>query len=154
MKKGSTLLLKGVIFLIGAIVLFLCAYVLPQGIMTDVTGLYRPILIGLYFPAIPFFVALYQALKLLNNIDKGLAFSNLSTKALNVIKYCAIIISILYAIGMPFIFIAAEKDDAPGVIVIGLVIIFASVVIATFAAVLQKLLQEALDIKAENELTV
>ena len=48
----------------------------------------------------------------------------------------------------------AEIDDAPGIIVIGLVIIFASMVIAVFAAVLQRLLQEAIDIKSENDLTV
>ncbi|MED4598856.1 DUF2975 domain-containing protein, partial [Bacillus subtilis] len=41
-----------------------------------------------------------------------------------------------------------------GIIVIGLVIIFASMVIAVFAAVLQKLLKEAIDIKSENDLTV
>ena len=37
---------------------------------------------------------------------------------------------------------------------VGLVIIFASMVIAVFAAVLQRLLQEAIDIKSENDLTV
>jgi len=36
----------------------------------------------------------------------------------------------------------------------GLVIIFASVVIAAFAALLQKLLQNAIEIKSENDLTV
>lgn len=48
----------------------------------------------------------------------------------------------------------AERDDAPGIIVIGLIIIFASMVIAVFAAVLQKLLKEAIAIKSENDLTV
>ncbi|MGV2643750.1 DUF2975 domain-containing protein, partial [Clostridium perfringens] len=47
-----------------------------------------------------------------------------------------------------------EKDDAPGIILIGMALIFASIVIAVFAAVLQKLLQEAIDIKSENDLTV
>jgi hypothetical protein len=37
---------------------------------------------------------------------------------------------------------------------IGLVIIFASMVIAVFAAVLQRLLQEAIHIKSENDLTI
>ncbi|MER2256900.1 MAG: DUF2975 domain-containing protein, partial [Priestia megaterium] len=36
----------------------------------------------------------------------------------------------------------------------GLVVPFASLVIAVFAAVLQKLLQEAIHIKSENDLTV
>ena len=55
---------------------------------------------------------------------------------------------------MPIFYLIAEADDAPGIILIGMVIIFAALVIAVFAAVLQKLLQEAIDIKSENDLTV
>lgn len=55
---------------------------------------------------------------------------------------------------MPVFYLMAEIDDAPGIIVIGLIIIFASMVIAVFVAVLQKLLKEAIDIKSENDLTV
>jgi len=115
---------------------------------------YDPILLGMYVPAIPFFIALYQAWKLLSYIDKNKAFSDLSVKALKNIKYCAITISALYAAGIPYIFYVADKDDAPGVAAMGLVIIFASVVIAAFAALLQKLLQNAIEIKSENDLTV
>ncbi|EUJ36458.1 hypothetical protein PWEIH_13330 [Listeria weihenstephanensis FSL R9-0317] len=52
-----------------------------------------------------------------------------------------------------FIFLA-DKTDAPGIMIIGLILTFASIVIATFAAVLQRLLQEAISIKSENDLTV
>ncbi|EEL50088.1 hypothetical protein bcere0022_25660 [Bacillus cereus Rock3-44] len=48
----------------------------------------------------------------------------------------------------------AEKIDPPSFIPIGSVIIFSSMVIAVFAAVLQRLLQEAIHIKSENDLTV
>lgn len=112
------------------------------------------VLIYLYVTAIPFYFALYQAFKLLSYIDKNKAFSGLSVRALKNIKYCAVTISIFYAAGMPVFYLMAEIDDAPGIIVIGLVIIFASMVIAVFAAVLQKLLKEAIDIKSENDLTV
>ncbi|MDA5111097.1 DUF2975 domain-containing protein [Brevibacillus thermoruber] len=105
-------------------------------------------------PAIPFYFALYQAFKLLSYIDQNKAFSELSVIALKKIKYCAITINILYVVGMPLFYLMAEVDDAPGIIVIGLVMIFASMVIGVFAAVLQKLLKEAIEIKAENDLTV
>jgi len=154
MKPRSTLLLKGVVVLIGLLVLAVCIFLLPAGIISDRTGMFRPLLAGLYVPAIPFFVALYQALKLLGHIDKNQAFSQLSVSTLKIIKYCAIIIALLFVAGMPYIFYVGDKDDAPGVILIGLVIIFASFVIATFAALLQKLLKDALDIKSENDLTV
>jgi hypothetical protein len=146
--------LRLVIFLIGAAVLALCIFVLPIGIRSDTTGYYRPILIGMYVPAIPFFWALYEALKLLKYIDKNTAFSPLSVKALKNIKYCGIAIGALYMVGLPFIFRAAELDDAPGAILIGLVIIGASIVVAVFAAVLEQVLHNAIAIKAENDLTV
>jgi ABC-type nitrate/sulfonate/bicarbonate transport system permease component len=57
-------------------------------------------------------------------------------------------------LGMPLYYLVAGADDAPGIILIGLVIIFASIVIAVFAAVLEKLLKKAIDIKAENDLTI
>lgn len=108
----------------------------------------------LYATAIPFFFALYQTFRLLSYIDRNKAFSELSVTALKNIRNCAITISILYVVGMPLFFLLAEIDDAPGVILIGMVIIFASMVDAVFAAVLQKLLQNAIDIKSENDLTV
>ena len=153
MKKSSTLFLKLVISLIGITVLTLIT-VFTRGVVNDQGGLFLPILIIIYVTAIPFFFALLEALKLLRYIDKNMAFSELSIKALRKIKYCAITISVLYVAGMPFLFSVADKDDAPGVVGFGLIFILASIVVAVFAAVLQKLLRNAIDIKSENELTV
>ena len=47
-----------------------------------------------------------------------------------------------------------EGDDAPGLVVLGLLIIFASLVIAVFAAVLQRLLNDAIQLKSDVDLTV
>lgn len=154
MKQVSTLFLRSVVFIIGLVVLAVCIFALPVGISSDEAGGYRPILLGLYVAAVPFFAALYQALKLLRYIDKSEAFSDLSIKALTFIKYCALAISGLFAAGLPYVYHMANKDDAPGVLALALVITFASFVIATFAAVLQKLVQNAIDIKTENDLTV
>ncbi len=160
MKRGSTIFLKIAVFLIGTPVLALCIFGLPMLAKEAAEGnsefayvLYG-ILIVMYVSAIPFFVALYQAFKLLSYIDKNKAFSEISVKALKNIKYCAITISGLYVVGMPFFYIFAELDDAPGIILIGMLFIFAPMVIAVFAAVLQRLLQEAIDIKSENDLIV
>jgi hypothetical protein len=146
--------LKGVLILIALGVLVLCLYVLPMGITTDRTGYYRPILIGMYVPAIPFFLALYEAFMLLGYIEKNKTFSDPSVRSLRNIKYSGIAISALYALGMPYIFRAADLDDAPGVALLGFVIIFASFVIATAAAVFERLLQSAIELKSENDLTV
>lgn len=153
-KNGSTLFLKIVVILMGLAVLALCIFVLPRGIMLNDAGGYRPILLGMYIPAIPFFIALSQALKLLSNIDKNKAFSKASIKALSYIKYCTVAIGSLYALGLPYIFKVADRDDAPGVVLLALIFTFAPLVIAVFAAIIQKVFQNAIDMKSENELTV
>ncbi|TYS89758.1 DUF2975 domain-containing protein [Rossellomorea aquimaris] len=158
MMKRETLFLKIAVFLIGTPVLALCVFGLPW-LAKDAAGselayLINGILVVMYVSAIPFFAALYQAIRLLSYIDKNNAFSELSVKALKNIKYCATTITTLYVAGMPLFFLMGEIDDAPGVIVIGMMFIFAPLVIAVFAAVLQKLLKNAIDIKSENDLTV
>ncbi|MFD1039421.1 DUF2975 domain-containing protein [Virgibacillus byunsanensis] len=158
MKRGTTLFLKIAVFLIGIPVLILSIFGLPwlanNPVNPDYAHILYPILIGLYGSVIPFFAALYQAFKLLSYIDKNKAFSELSVKSLQKIKFCAITISGLYVVMLPFVYLVAELDDAPGLIIIGTVPAFASLVIAVFAAVLQRLLQEAIDIKSENDLIV
>ena len=150
MKRCSTIFLKIAVFLIGGPVLALCIFWLPS----FANYLSYTVLIGVYASAVIFFFALYQALKLLSYIDKNKAFSELSVKALKKIKYCAITISILFAGIIPLIFPVADADDAPGLVAMPMIIVFASYVVAVFAAVLQKLLKEAIEIKSENDLTV
>jgi len=156
MKVGSTLFLKGVIVLLGAVVFFVCLFVLPPMIKAEMGSAlsYSPLLLGLYVTAVPFFFALHQALRLLGYIDKNNAFSQASVKTLKLIKYCAIIISILFATAMPYAFYVANGNNTPGIIMLGMVVVFSSIVIATFAAVLQKLLQNAAKIKSENDLMI
>ncbi|SDM50876.1 Protein of unknown function [Fictibacillus solisalsi] len=160
MKRVSTLFLKIAVFLIGMPVLAMCIFLVPE-IAKYLAELYPAhsylkylVYIDLYASAIPFYFALYQAFMLLSYIDKNKAFSELSVRSLKKIKYCAITISVLIGLGMPLFYLMAERDDAPGIILIGLIIIFASIVIAVFAAVLQMLLKDAIDIKSENDLVV
>lgn len=158
--KRETILLKLAVILMGIPVLALCIFLLPvigkdaaAGSLKMAYVLYG-ILIVMYITLIPFFIALYQAFRLLNYIDKNKAFSELSVKALKNIKNCATTISILYVASMPLFYIVGEVDDAPGVILIGMIFVFAPMVIAVFAATLQKLLKNAIDIKNDNDLTI
>jgi hypothetical protein len=153
MKKGSTLFLKSVIYLIGLLVLGLCIILI--GVMVGgKPGTYVPMMLVMLAAAVPFFYALRQGVLLLNYIEKDAAFSENSLKAIRTIKHCAFVISALYAAGIPLIIYAAETDDAPGVVLLGLVFIFAPLVTGVFAAVLERLFSAAIAIKSENELTV
>lgn len=160
MKQGTTFFLKITVLLLGTPVLVVCGYFLPQLLISasdmrwEYAQLVYPLIIVLYAAAIPFFVALYQAFRLLQCIDHSRAFSEFSVKAIKRIKYSAFAIFALFAGSLPFFFLLAVKDDAPGLLLIGLVITFVSVVIAVFAAVLERLLQEVITMKSENDLTI
>jgi Protein of unknown function (DUF3036). len=52
------------------------------------------------------------------------------------------------------LYVWAQRDDAPGLVVIGMFCAGAPLVVAVFAAVLQRLFKEAIAIKTENDLTV
>ena len=141
MKRKTTLFLRLSILLVAAVIFIICLLMFFFLIKNPVSPAYAnsiyPILTGIYITTIPFYTALYMAFKLLNYIDSGRAFTQPSVTALSKIKLCAFSISGLYVLIMPFIFLLADKDDAPGAILMGLVPIFISAVIAVFAAVLQ-----------------
>jgi len=161
MKKGSTWFLRLTVFVLGLAALAICIFALPavgQGNPPGYPGLSTillPSLIGIGATVIPFLIALYETLKLLKAIDKNTAFSETSVKSLKRIKQCGIAMFALYAVSlMPLFFIVADGDDAPGLVIVGAVITGAPIVVSVFAAVLQRLLRNAIDMKSENELTV
>lgn len=114
-----------------------------------------PFLAYLYLASIAFFVALFQAFTLLGSIRQDSVFSVKSVRALRTIKYCAITLVAMIGAAVAYLFIAIRgKDDIAGGVAMGVVLIFVSVVIATAAAVFERLLQNAVDIKSEHDLTV
>lgn len=158
MKEGTTTLLKVAVLIIGIAVLAMSAFWLPW-LATDSAEtnpeyayLQVPVLVGVYVTLIPFILALYEAFKLLNLIESDNVFSELAVRSLGKIKKCAIAIIILYGVGM--IFLAIVNALHPGIALIILVIIFATLVILLFASVLQAMLKRVLEIKEENDLTV
>lgn len=159
-KHGSTLILKMAVVLIGLPVVVLCYFVLPAIItewaieFPEILYMKYPVFAGVIITALAFFFALFQAYTLLTLIDKNKAFSNYSVQALRKIKYSALVIGAVYILGWPMLYYVADLDDAPGLAAIGLIIIFAALVIATFSVILQRLIQTGLEIKSENDLTV
>lgn len=113
---------------------------------------------NVYLIATPFFVALYQAHKLLNLIGQNKAFSIQSVLALRNVKLCAILMSALIAVSfiswVSFARITNPNEDMPPFILIGSVLTFGSAVIAVAAAVMQRLIADAVEVKSENDLIV
>jgi hypothetical protein len=160
LKKSSTIFLQVVIVLIGIGALALMLWE-PQieGRNADATlfEIYfkDPFLAYAYIASIPFFMALYQAFRLLGYIGRNEVFSHRSVKALRTIKYCALTVVAFILGAEAYFFLAVRgKDDIAGGVMMGLLMIFIFVVIATAAAVFERTLKNAVDIKSENDLTV
>lgn len=158
MKKGSTLFLKVVLTLIALATLVGLIW-LPQtegrAADLDLISIYLdPFIIYMYIASIPFFAGLYQAFRLLGYIEQDNVFSPTSVNALRIIKYCSLIFIGCIVGAMVYVRMMAKDDDPAGFLAITAVVVFASAVIATAAGVFQRLLQNAVDIKSENDLTV
>src|SRR3977135_3762856 len=155
-KRGSTIFLQVVIVLIGigALALMLWEpHLEGRNARATLFEIYfkDPFLAYAYLACIAFFVALFQAFTLLGYIRQNKVFSLDCVKALRTIKYCAIVLSILIVMAGLYIRIFhAEGDDPAGFLAMCIVTTFVSIVIATAAAVFERTLQSAVDIKSEN----
>lgn len=158
MKKSSTLFLKITILFV-AIFVFVGLVWFPQtegrAANLDLISIYTdPFVIYIYITSVPFFFGLYQAIKLLNLIDANKAFSQAAIKALRFIKLASLSLIGLVVIALFYIRLFAQGDDVAGPTMLGICLSLAFAVIATAAGVFQKLFQNAVDIKSENDLTV
>ncbi|HEX2984883.1 MAG TPA: DUF2975 domain-containing protein [Ignavibacteriales bacterium] len=156
--KRSTIFLQVVIALvgIGALALLLWEpHLEGRNAHSTLFQIYfnDPFLAYVYVGSIPFFLALYQAIKVLGYSRQNKIFSQAAVKALRIIKYCALAI-IGFAIGAEVFIMASSDDDRAGGVMMGVFIIFGSVVIAAAAAMFERILQNAVDIKSDNDLTV
>jgi hypothetical protein len=161
MKNGSTLFLRAAILGMAFIVVALSTWAASDVYMhwaedsPELAHWQYPIIFVIAASALTFCVAVRQIWKLLNLIDKNKAFTKASVRAMKNVKYCGFIISALFATWMPLVFHAAQNEDAPGMILIfGAIFVGIPFVIAVFAGVAQRLFQNAIDIKSENDLTV
>jgi len=159
MKRTSIMFLQAVVVVIGILALVvLIRLPLTEGRATnlDLFGIYSdPFILYGYAASIVFFVALYKAFKLLGYIGQNNVFSSSSVKTLKSIKYCAIVLSIFIVSAGLYIRLFHNKEDDPaGFLALCILTTFVSIVVATAATIFGKVLQNALDMKRENDLTI
>ena len=158
MRRSSIVFLQAVIVVLGIGVLALMLFephVECRNAHATLFEIYfkDPLLAYAYLASIPFFVALYQAFKALGYAGQSKVFSPAAVKALRTIKYCAIAMIGFAAFSFVFMVFADGEDRPPGV-VMRLLVLFPCIVVATAAAMFERILQNAVDIKSENDLTV
>jgi hypothetical protein len=160
MKRGSTIFLQVVIVLIGVGILALLLWephLEGRNVNATLFEIYfkDPFLAYVYLAFVPFFVGLFQGFKILGYARRDEIFSQRSVRALRIIKFCALTTALFIVGAEAYIFIFVRgTDDVAGGVMMGVFIIFVSAVIATAAAVFERILQNAVDIKSENDLTV
>jgi hypothetical protein len=160
MKRASTVFLQIVIFLFGAGVLtFLLWEPQLEGRNVNATQfeIYfkDPFLAYLYLAFVPFFVGLFQGFRILGYVRRNEIFSQDGVRALRTIKYCALITAIFILGAEVYIFIFIRgTDDIAGGVMMGVFVISMCAVIGAASAVFERILQNAVDIKSENDLTV
>ncbi len=155
MKHGSTKFLQSVIVMIGIGALaFMLWEPHIEGRNVDATlfEIYfkDPFLAYAYMASTPFFIALFQAFRLLGYAGKNKAFSYEGIRALRILKVCAVTIIGLVVAGEIYI-LYSESDDRSGGIFMGIVIASGALVTAAFASVFKRILQDGMEIQAENE---
>ncbi len=159
MKRGSTIFLQIVTILIGIGTLALLLWEPHlEGRNTHATNFEvyfkDPFLAYIYVAFICFFVALYKAFKILGYVRQNKSFSQATVNAFRTIKYCALTFIGFIVGAEAYLVLARPEDDIAGGVAIGLILIFTTVVTATAAALFENLLQKAVDLKSENDLTV
>lgn len=158
MKKSSTLFLKAVIVGIAVVVLAGLVY-FPQtegrAANLDLISIYSdPLILYVYAGSIPFFIGLFQAFKLLNLIDANKAFSQAAINTLRNMKLASVSLIGLIALALIYLRFVAHGEDLAGPTMLGICMSAAFAVIGTAAGVFQKLFQNAVKLKSENDLTV
>ena len=158
MKRSSTIFLQAVVVLVavGALaVMLLEPHFEGRNVHATLYEIYfkDPFLAYAYLASIPFFVALHQAFKVLAYVRQNKTFSQATVKALRTIKYCATAIIAFVVVGVVFI-LFGDKDDRPAGVFMRVLFSLAALVIATAAGMFERILQNAVDLKSENDLTI
>ena len=160
MTRGSILFLRAVILLVGVGVLAGLLWepqVEGRNVNADQFTIYfrDPFLAYAYVGSLPFFFGLYQAFKLLGYVGQGQAFSPAAVEALRRIKYCALAVVAFIVGAEAYIILGVnDGDDKAGGVAMGVFTGFPCLVAATAAAVLERVLQSAVDLKSDHDLTV
>ena len=158
MKYGATVFLRVVLVLIGIGALaFLLVEPHFEGRNAHATlfAIYfkDPFLAYAYVASIAFFVGLYHAFKVLTYAGRNEEFSPAAVKSVRTIKYCAIAL-IGFVVGGEVFIMLGDSDDRAGGVFMGVLIFSGAIVVATAMAILERILQNAVDLKSENDLTV
>lgn len=126
-------------------VLFFCIRILP-GILAGALGEYPellwvkyPMYFGFYLSGTLCLYVFYQTFRLLRLFDKGQMKDSMTHGILKTIRWSSLSISFVYLMMSPVIYYVADHEDAPGILLIELIILFAWIAVASLSIILESL---------------
>lgn len=151
MKKHSIIILKIIILLIALFMLIFSVIGMVSLIKDPINFIYGhilyPIVIVIYISTIIIYLAFYQTFMLLDLIKEKLTFSMKTKTHLEKIKISGLVFSVLYFFLLPFVYMLANADDAPGIIFVGMIPFIGGFIVSLFADIIIKLIDEGMSLK-------
>jgi len=147
-KHTKTFFLKIILILMFIPIVVICCFAAPQLIIEGLVSsevefwFVLPFSVLMSLVLLPVVYAIFQTWNLFSNIEKSDYYSDDSAKRLKTIMHCAYITTGLFVGMMPSMFYFAENDDAPGLALLGLVFVGASIAVVVFASLMRDLIIE------------
>jgi hypothetical protein len=158
MNRGSILFLRAVLVLVaaGALAVLLWEPQLEgRNAHATTFEIYfgDPFLAYVYVASIPLFAALYHAFRVLGYVGQDRMLSADAVRRLRAIKHCALAI-IGFVAGAEAFIVVQHAEDPQGGFFVGVLVAFVAAVVVTAASVFERTLRDAVEVKAEHDLTV
>ncbi|KAF2956848.1 DUF2975 domain-containing protein [Marinitoga sp. 38H-ov] len=145
--KFKIIYLKSFIFGIIIFTIIISIFVIPSLIREGMEFYSKiPIIIffsGIYLTIIPFIYSNIQVIKIFGYVNNNEFYSEKTVQSLNKIKKSFFVIGIIYTLLMPMFYYLGEIDDAPGLILVGLIIVLSTF----FVYILNSIFIELIKIK-------
>ena len=113
-------------------------------------------LVFLYITSIPFYMAIFQALRICRNIIENKPFAKSNIYYFNFARWCALPVSVVYLIGGigAYIFTAGRGTPAITLIVAMAAVAFFAFVVFLACSVMVELFKRAHELQEENAMTI
>ena len=113
-------------------------------------------LVFLYITSIPFYMAIFQALRICNNIIESKPFAKSNIYYFNFARWCAVPVAVAYFLGAigAYIFTAGRGTPAITLVVAMAAVAFFALIVSLACSVMVELFKRANELQEENAMTI
>lgn len=157
MMKLKTFFFKGVILLLAIIILFVTFLITIQ--MTTGEKLALTLAMKIFYATILLtdifaFSALRSLYKMVTLIGHEQAFSNQILPLVVKLNRQILLMAVSFCGILPFVYQITQNEDAPGIMVLGLMLISIPFSLVVFGKIVEELFKQAVNLKKEQDLTI